>query len=442
MQTILVIGAGKTSVYLIEYLLSHAKANEWKIIVADSNIDAITDKTNNHPLSEAQVLDIANDAKREKLVAQSDIIISLLPPWLHILVAKDCLKYKKNLITSSYISPEMAELDEQVKDAGLMFMCEMGLDPGIDHMTANKIIHSIQKVSGLITSFKSYAGGLIAPESDNNPWHYKFTWNPKNVVLAGSGGAVYLQNDKEVHVPYSELFTHPKRAAKIEGATPLVYYPNRDSLSYLNKYDLPGIKTFMRATYRVQGYIRSWNLLVQLGLTNPNDNITDTNYAHWVCNKNGLDTSKPVTEQVAAKLGVGVDDPVFTRVSWLGIFEDKPIPQPKSNSADILLDVLLKKWELKPEDKDMVIMRHEIEYQHKSGKKTELNSTMLIKGNNMKYSAMAKTVGLPMAILAKLTLTEKIKHPTGVLIPNMPVVYKPVLAELEEHGVVFTEEVS
>lgn len=441
MQTILVVGAGKTSVFLIDYLLTHAQRSGWKIIVADSDPDAINDKINKHPSAEAQVLDIMDDKKRSSLVGKSDLVVSLLPPALHILLAQDCLKHKKHLITASYVSAEIKELDAQAKQAGLMFMCEMGLDPGIDHMTASHIVHGIQKVAGAITSFKSFTGGLIASESDTNPWHYKFSWNPRNVVLAGRDGAKYLSNGKIVDVPYNELFAHPRRGARIDGINPLVYYPNRDSVNYMSLYDLPDVKTFMRATYRFQGFMRGWNVLVQLGLTDTGDKIKDTTYSAWIRNKNGFDDKKPLAQQVAEKLGLEADDTPISMVAWLGIFEDEPIKPKKSNSADILLDVLLRKWTMKPDDKDLVIMRHELEYVHKSNKKTTLVSTMTLKGQNAKYSAMAKTVGLPMAILARLVLTNKIKPPVGVCIPNMPSVYRPVLAELSEHGISFKEEI-
>jgi len=441
MQTILVAGAGKTSVFLVDYLLTHAQRSGWKVIVTDNDLDAINDKINNHPRAEAQVLDITDDKKRSSLVSKADIVVSLLPPALHILLAKDCLKYKKHLITSSYVSPEMKELNAEAKQAGLMFMCEMGLDPGIDHMTASQIVHGIQKVAGAIISFKSFTGGLVSSESDTNPWHYKFSWNPRNVVLAGRDGAKYLSNGKVVDVPYAELFAHPKRGAKIEGISPLVYYPNRDSLTYMSLYDLPDVKTFMRATYRFQGFMRGWNVLVQLGLTDPDDKVKDTTYAAWVRSKNGFDDKKPLINQVAEKMGMAVDDAPITMVAWLGVFDDEPIKPKKNNSADILLDVLLRKWTMKPEDKDLVIMRHELEYIHKSNKKTTLVSTMTLKGENARHSAMAKTVGLPMAILTRLVLTGKVKPPAGVCIPNMPSVYRPVLAELSEHGITFKEEI-
>ena len=211
MQTILIAGAGKSSIYLIEYLLSNAQKHKWKVIVADGSKEAIAEKVKKSQYAEIAVIDITNPTQREPLVKRSDIVVSLMPPHLHIHLAHDCLKYKKNLITSSYISPEMKAMDEEVRKAGLMFMCEMGLDPGIDHMTANQIIHSIQRVASNITSFKSYCGGLIAPQSDNNPWHYKFSWNPKNIITAGYGGAKYLQGGKETTVPYDAIFDNCKK---------------------------------------------------------------------------------------------------------------------------------------------------------------------------------------------------------------------------------------
>jgi saccharopine dehydrogenase-like NADP-dependent oxidoreductase len=274
MQTILVAGAGKSSIYLIHYLLEYAPRYKWKVIVADGDVNAIAEKVNGSPHAEIAAIDITNATEREPLVKRADIVLSLMPPHLHIHLAKDCLKYKKNMITSSYISEEMKAMDKEVKEAGLMFMCEMGLDPGIDHMTANKIIHSIHRVAGSITSFKSYCGGLIAPESDNNPWHYKFSWNPKNIVTAGFGGAKYLQNGKHVEVPYEKMFDHNKKI-KVDDLGMLAYYPNRDSLKYLDIYDVPDIKTFMRATLRHPAFCKGWQSIIELGLTNQED-VFDT----------------------------------------------------------------------------------------------------------------------------------------------------------------------
>lgn len=332
-------------------------------------------------------------------------------------------------------------MDKAVKEAGLMFMCEMGLDPGIDHMTASQIIHSIQRVAAIITSFKSYCGGLIAPESDNNPWHYKFSWNPKNIITAGVGGAKYLANGKNVDVPHDKIFDNNKKI-KVNGLGSLAYYPNRDSLSYLNIYDVPDIKTFMRATLRHPSFCKGWNAVVALGLTTDNDAFdTDKQtLSSWLKNKTAYNNGVSLHEHVARRLNVDTDDKVISMLNWLGLFDEKQLPAGKSSSADLLLNILLDKWQMAPADKDMVVMQHEVEYTHK-GKKNKLTSSMVLKGENRDHSAMAKTVGLPMGILARMILNKKLTPPKGVLIPNMPAIYRPVLTELNHHGISFTEEV-
>lgn len=440
MQTILVAGAGKSSIYLIEYLINNAPKHKWKVIVADGSKEAIEEKTNNSPYAEAAVIDITNIEEREPLVKRADIVVSLMPPHLHIHLAHDCLKHKKNLITSSYVSPEIKAMDKDVKDAGLMFMCEMGLDPGIDHMTANQIIHSIQKVASSILSFKSYCGGLIAPGSDDNPWHYKFSWNPKNIITAGQGGAHYLLNGKEVFVPYESIFDNCKKI-KVEGLGNLAYYPNRDSLRYLELYDVPDIKTFIRATLRHPIFCRGWQAIIQMGLTQP-DELTNGHltYADWIKYKTGYtDTSISIKEHITRFLKLE-DDKVIPMLEWLGLFDDTPIKDDLRSSPDILLDLLLQKWEMKPHDKDMVVMQHEVEYMRK-GSRIKLTSSMVLEGESRHHSAMAKTVGLPMAILARFVLTGKVVPPLGVHIPNMPSVYRPVLTELRHHGIEFVEDV-
>lgn len=441
MRTILIAGAGKSSTYLIQYLLSHAAQNKWKVIVADGDANSIAEKTENSPHAEAAVIDITNIAQREPLVKRADIVVSLMPPHLHIHLAKDCLKHKKNLITSSYVSDELKQMDKEVKEAGLMFMCEMGLDPGIDHMTANKIIHSVHRVAGSIYSFKSYCGGLIAPESDNNPWHYKFSWNPKNIITAGYGGAKYLHNGKIVEVPYEKIFENNKKI-KVDGLGSLAYYPNRDSLKYLDIYDIPDIKTFLRATLRYPSFCVGWDALITLGLTNMEDSFDKKGQTlkSWLAAKCGCPAKQDLKTFVASKLEVEVSSTAIELLGWLGLFEEFPLMPGTASSGEILLELLLEKWNMASAEKDMVVMQHEIEYMHK-GRKTKLTSTMVIKGENRERSAMAKTVGLPMGILARMVLTKKVTPPVGVLIPNMPAVYRPVLAELEDHGIEFIDEI-
>ena len=442
MQTILVAGAGKSSNYLIHYLLTNASRNKWKVIITDANLSSHMHKINSYAAGEGIESDITDAAQREALVQRADLVISILPPTLHILLAKDCLKFRKNLITSSYISDEIRALHEEAKAAGLMFMCEMGLDPGIDHMTASKIIHSIQRVAGSIVSFKSYCGGLIAPSSDDNPWHYKFTWNPKNVVTAGFGGAKYLMNGRMVEVPYEKMFENAKKI-KVGESGSYAWYPNRDSMRYLDLYDVPEVKTFMRATLRNAVFMKGWNAIIIMGLTKQDDKINTANmtFAKWVRLSTGCPATVPLARHVARLLEVSEGDKLMGMLHWLGLFDEKQLPEGEAlSSADILLSLLLEKWSMKPEDKDMVVMQHEIEYVHKGGK-VKLNSHMVVTGESRDLTAMAKTVGLPIGILAKLVLSGKISAPTGVCIPNMPQVYRPVLTELAHYGVVFHDEV-
>ncbi len=446
MQTILVAGAGKSSIFLIHYLLTHSSRNKWKVIVADGNEEAIYEKIGNHPAAQAAVLDITNDEQREKLVEQASIVISLMPPNLHLYLAKDCLKYKKNLITSSYVSPEMRAMDQEVKDAGLMFMCEMGLDPGIDHMTASELIHSIQKLAGVLTSFKSYCGGLIASESDDNPWHYKFSWNPRNIITAGADGAHYLNKGNDETVSYEQMFKNNK-SINVKGLGELASYANRDSLKYLDIYEVPDVTTFLRATLRHPNFCKGWSAIVDLGLTNMNDEIDSAaglTYAAWVGEKAGFDGNGSLgslEDFVADKLKITPQGLEIQMLEWLGLFSNDPIRSDKKVSGEILLDLLTTKWQMKPKDKDMVVMQHEVEYLFR-GKPVNLTTTMVIKGEDREFSAMAKTVGLPMGILARLVLTNKIgKLPVGVHIPNMPGIYKPLLRELAHHGIEFHEEI-
>ncbi len=442
MKTILVAGAGKSSYYLIQYLLKNAPKNKWTVIIADGDANSIAEKIGDAGNAEMAVIDITNAKQREPLVKRADIVLSLMPPHLHIHLAKDCLKHKKNLITSSYVSDELKLLSQDVKDAGLMFMCEMGLDPGIDHMTASKIINSIHRVAGSIYSFKSYCGGLVAPENDNNPWHYKFSWNPRNVVTAGFGGAKFLSNGKEMDVPYEKIFEHNKKI-KVDGLGHLSYYPNRDSLMYMDAYDIPDIKTFVRATLRYPSFCLGWEALIMLGLTTQDDMFDKKGQTltSWLMAKAGATDKSTLKEFIIEKLGLEKDTKAIGLLAWLGFFDELPLKPGVQSSADILLELLLEKWTMASAEKDMVVMQHEFEYMHK-GNKTKLTSTMVLKGESREHSAMAKTVGLPMGILAHMVLNKKIVPPTGIVIPTMPQVYKPVLTELAHHGIEFHDEVS
>ena len=262
MTNILVFGAGKSSSYLIRYLLEHAPKLFWQVTVADANINAAVEKVGRSDFGTAVQIDISDEKHRKRLIANANMVVSLLPPALHIIVAKDCLELKRHLVTASYVSDEIQALHRDARDAGLLFMNEIGLDPGIDHMSAMKIIHEVERLGGEIYSFKSYCGGLVAPESDNNPWHYKISWNPRNIVMAGKSGAEFQLSGFQKHLEYAHLFAEYEKI-KIPGLGTLAAYANRDSMSYMELYGLHSVKTMLRATLRYESFCIGWNAVVQ-----------------------------------------------------------------------------------------------------------------------------------------------------------------------------------
>jgi saccharopine dehydrogenase-like NADP-dependent oxidoreductase len=440
MTNILVFGAGKSSSYLIKYLLDCSLKQFWQVTVADSNLNAALAKIGDHSFGRAVQLDIHEELIRKRQIAQADLVISLLPPSLHFIVAKDCIELRKNLITASYLSEEIKSLHVDARNAGLLFMNEIGLDPGIDHMSAMKIIDEIERLGADISSFKSYCGGLVAPESDNNPWHYKISWNARNILNAGKSGAHYMENGIDKKIGYEELF-NAYEMIKVPGLRNLAAYANRDSLSYRNYYGLDKVKTMLRATFRYEEFCLGWNTIVQLGLTSEEIKFTDVGltYHDWfmhvakaVEGNNPADKIRNVTSREK--------DLVLNLIDWLGLFNNEKINLVgEMRSADILLLRIEEKWKIEDYDKDMVVMRHEFDYARKNIE-THLSSTLIVKGEDKTYTAMAKTVGLPMAIFAKLLLTGKIKNLAGVQIPIMKEVYKPVLKELATFGIEFSEE--
>jgi len=420
MDTILLLGAGKSSTVLIDYLIREAEQQQWKIIVADADLQVAKAKIHNSPFAEAMQLDIVNDEQRSKLIESAALVISMMPPGLHYLVAKDCVHYKKHLLTASYVEDKIKTLQHQIESSNILFLCEMGLDPGIDHMSAMQIIDEIKENGGKITSFKSHCGGLVAPESDNNPWHYKISWNPRNVVLAGNSGAIFKQNGHNISIAYKDLFDKNNRV-NITGIGALAYYANRDSLSYIPLYHLQEAATFMRTTLRYAGYFDGWNAIVQAGLTSEKDKVAhNITFAEW---------SKSILPFITKEN----KDQLF----FLGLFENDIIPGHIHSSADTLQYLLEKKLAMQPQDKDMIVMLHEFEYLENE-KTKYLQSCLLVKGENNLQTAMAKTVGLPLGIAAKLILTGKLKL-TGLHIPTLKEIYNPVLQQLEIEGIKFIE---
>lgn len=438
MTTILLFGAGKSATCLIDYLGKCCDEKNWKLIVCDSNLSLAQSKTKNFSSGEAISFDVSDEKKRQEYISQSTLVISMLPPALHFLVAKDCVAFSKDLLTASYIDEQIKSLKEEVEKKGILFLGEMGLDPGIDHMSAMKMIDEIKNNRGKIISFKSDCGGLVSPESDDNPWHYKITWNPANVVMAGSSGAVYLEDRQKIEVPYSQIFNDKNNIVDIPTLFPLAWYANRDSLSYIKTYQVDDVESFIRTTLRYPSFCRGWNKIIKLDLTNKNDHE-----AIKECNtfKDWFDLKR---EKLFSKTQKKVDQMDFfnsefsEQVDYLGLNKDEKIPFQITNSASLLQYLLEKKLVMKPHDKDMIIMLHEIEFSI-DGENKKTKSCLIVKGENQSYTAMAKTVGLPLAIAAKLILENKIQL-TGLHIPVIREIYEPVLRELELNGIQFHEE--
>lgn len=437
MKNILLFGAGKSATCLIEYLGQKCMEKGWKLRVCDSNLEMVESKIEGFSAAEAVSVDVSIEEARKQLIQHADIVISMLPPSLHFLVAKDCVDLRKNLLTASYLDDKIKSLTAEVEAKGLLFIGELGLDPGIDHMSAMKLIHDIQQNGGSITSFKSHCGGLVSPESDDNPWHYKVTWNPANVVRAGSAGAIFLQNYKMEEVSYEDIFRDENNVVDIPGLFPLAWYANRDSLSYIDTYQLQDIKTFIRTTLRYPSFCKGWHKLVLMELTAIDDLELIKNcvtFLDWFNLKKGnaiAKINKAWNEELM------MDTSFQEQIDFLGLRSEDTIPIPLSNSAHILQYLLEKNLVMKPHDKDMIVMLHEIEYLLNNEKKN-ISSCLIVKGEDQSHTAMAKTVGLPLGIAAVLILENKITL-TGIHIPVVPEIYEPVLIELEKNGVIFSE---
>lgn len=441
MRKILVIGSGKSSSYLIKYLLNKSTSENLQVIIGDINLENANKLIGSHNNAKAIKLDVFNADSRQEAIKNSDIVISMLPARFHIEVAKDCVTFGKNMVTASYVSKEMQELDEQVKAKGLVFMNEIGVDPGIDHMSAMHVIDRIRNKGGKIILFESFTGGLVAPESDDNLWNYKFTWNPRNVVVAGQGGAAkFLQEGTYKYIPYHRIFRRTE-FLEIEGFGRFEVYANRDSLKYQKAYGFEDIKTLYRGTMRRVGFSKAWNIFVMLGMTDDSytiDNSENMSYRDFVNLFLPYSPTDSVELKLRHQLKIDQDDIVWDKLVELDIFNaDKKVGLKKATPAQILQKILMDSWSLHEDDKDMIVMYHKFGY-ILDGKKLQIDSSMVTIGEDQTYTAMAKTVGLPVAIATLQILNGQIKTP-GVHIPLSKEVYEPILNELEEYGIIFNE---
>ena len=442
MRKILIIGAGRSASSLIQYLLNKSVKENLHLVIGDLSLNLAQKKTNNHPNATAIALDIFDEDQRKKAIQIADIVISMLPAHLHIEIAKDCVIYKKHLVTASYVSDAMKELDAAAKENNLIFMNEIGLDPGIDHMSAMKVIDEIKDKGGKMLLFESFCGGLVAPESDTNLWNYKFTWAPRNVVLAGQGGvAKFIQEGAYKYIPYCNLFRRTE-FLDVEGYGRFEGYSNRDSLKYRSVYGLDDVLTLYRGTIRKVGFSKAWNMFVQLGMTDDSyvmENSEKMSYRTFVNSFLPYHPTDSVEIKTRLILKIDQDDIMWDKLLELDLFNpNKKVGLKNATPAQILEKILTDSWTLQPEDKDMIVMYHKFGYEL-NGKKEQIDSKMVCIGDDQTYTAMAKTVGLPVAMATLLILNVKITTP-GVQLPIRKEVYKPILKELEEYGVVFKEQ--
>ena len=441
MKKILVLGAGLSTSTLIQYLLDHSEEHDWKIRVGDMSRETAEAKIYSHKNGKAIQFDIYNEDQRDSEIKQADLVVSMLPARMHFMVAESCLKHKKIMVTASYVSDEIKNMASEVEKEGLLILNEMGVDPGIDHMSAMQVIDRIKDSGGKVTAFRSYTGGLVAPKYDNNPWNYKFTWNPRNVVVAGQGSAAQIIDEgKYKFIPYHQLFRRVSRTdvldyGEFEG------YMNRDSLAYRGLYGLEDIPTMIRGTLRRPGFSRTWNIFVQLGATDDSytlENSENMTYKEFINTYLKLDKTLTVEEKIQKYFNLEEDSGIMYKLRWLGIFKDEKIGLKNATPAKILQKILEEKWKLDPEDKDMIVMQHKFEYELK-GQRKRITSSLVVEGEDNVHTAMSITVGIPVAIAVKMILTGQIKE-TGVMIPVKKQIYEPILKELEDYGIKFIEE--
>lgn len=442
MRHILIIGAGRSASSLIQYLLNKSEEENLHLTIGDLSLELAQRKTKNHKNATAIAFDIFNESQRKEEIQKADIVISMLPAHMHIEVAKDCITYKKHMVTASYISEAMQNLDAQAKENNLVFMNEIGLDPGIDHMSAMKVIDEIRDKGGKIILFESFCGGLVAPESDNNLWNYKFTWNPRNVVLAGQGGAAkFIQEGAYKYIPYHKLFRRTE-FMEVEGYGRFEGYANRDSLKYRSVYGLDDALTLYRGTIRRVGFSKAWNMFVQLGMTDDSyvmENSETMTYREFTNSFLPYHPTDSVEIKLRLILKIDQDDIKWDKLLELDLFNNKKIVGLKNATpAQILEKILSESWSLEEHDKDMIVMYHKFGYVL-NGKEKQIDSTMVCIGDDQTYTAMAKTVGLPVAIATLQILNGNIKTP-GVQLPIHKEVYLPILKELENYGVTFNEK--
>lgn len=441
MKQILIIGAGRSSTVLIDYLKKYTQEAPVRLTIADADLQLAKAKAGMESEKiRAVAIDIFKEEALAEAVSQANLVISMVPARFHLPVAKACIAQRKNMLSASYVPGEIRELHEQAEKAGILILKECGLDPGLDHMTAMEVIDRIRREGGELESFKSFTGGLVAPESDDNPWHYKFSWNPRNVVLAGQGVTRYIRNGDYKYIPYHKLFSRTESIV-VEGLGDFEGYANRDSLSYRLVYGIEQIPTLVRGTIRRKGYCSAWNVFVQLGMTDDSyqlEGLEQMSRRDFLNAFLPYDETASVEEKLCTYAGIERGGEEFNKIAWLGLFDKVALDLKDATPAQVLQAILEEKWQLGPEDKDMIVMQHKFSYRLQ-GEKREIIASLVCIGDDPQRTAMAKTVGLPLGIAAKLVLEGKIQR-TGVHVPISADIYGPILAELEALGIRMEEK--
>lgn len=435
MKDVLVLGAGMISRPLVRYLLDQP---DYFIKMASRTVSKAERILNSHEQGDAVALNVSDNLALEHLISKSDVVVSLLPYTFHIKVAELCLEHKKNLVTTSYVSDDMRKLDDEAKESGILILNECGLDPGIDHMSAMRIIHDVEEKGGKVVSFRSTTGALPAHEANNNPFGYKFSWSPRGVLLASCNNARWIEDGREISIPGEQLFEN-YFLQDVPGVGTFENYPNRNSIPYKDIYGLKYAKTVYRGTFRMPGWCETFRKIVKLGWLDdkPVDGFKGNTYGDLTDHLIGK-TDENILSATSKYLGLDTYSAVIKRLEWLGLFSDEPLPEDKDNPLDYLNVMTLKKMLLGEGERDMIVMYHEI-ISDSPSKKEYITSTLVDYGIPNGDSSISRTVGLPAAIAVKMIFNGKIDI-AGVHIPVIPEIYNPILDELEGMGIKFKEK--
>lgn len=431
MKKIILFGAGRSARHLVSFLVEGALLGKWSVVVADTNVSHWIEEYGH--LKEVKFVsgDANNKDFRHELINHSSLVISMLPAFMHAEVVKDCINFHVHVFTPSYVSPEVNAMHDLALQEDVLVLNEMGVDPGIDHISAMEIIHRLKDQGAEIVSFESYTGGLVAPASDDNLWGYKISWNPRNIILAGSGGhAVYRDDNKLRLVPYYKLFDEVDTVVASDGVS-YDAYANRNSVHYIDLYGLENVKKLVRGTLRKEGYCRGWSFLVKNGYTNDDTKIPVGSFSTW-------------SELSQSLLGIRfntdtIHSEVLDMLNEIGIFSQEPLRAEELTCAQHLQDLLEKKWMLKEGDCDMIVMVHKFGY-ILNGKKFMLNSSMVLEGDDEFKTAMSKTVGMPIAFAVERLFNGDFSS-RGIQIPVTPEFYVPLLHDLKNFGISFVETI-